>query len=308
MIEFARSMWMPQAASTHAGQVDALIGWVHLLMLVLFVGWGIFFFYILVRFRKRRNPKANYEGTHSHLSRYVEGAVAVIEIALLFGLSVPVWARQIANPVPAEEAMTIRVVGQQFAWNIHYPGADGVFGATSVDLVDAEANPVGVDRDDVMAKDDVVTVNQLHIPVDTPIRIELSAFDVVHSFFLPEMRVKQDAIPGMTIPLQLHRHRNRRVGDRLRPTVRPRPLPDARLLHRARPGRLRRLDGRTRRRGGGRLPAQGLLRLTANTANGTPIADLTARTALPNVTFERQCWSPGTATSFQPSLPPSPRE
>ena len=194
-------MWMPQAASTHAGQVDGLIGWVHLLMLVLFVGWGIFFFFILVRFRKRRNPKANYEGTHSHLSRWVEGAVAVIEIALLFGLSVPVWARVVANPTPAEEAMTIRVVGQQFAWNIHYPGADGVFGATSVDLVDAEANPVGVDRDDVMAKDDIVTVNQLHIPVDTPIRIELSSFDVVHSFFLPEMRVKQDAIPGMTIPL-----------------------------------------------------------------------------------------------------------
>ena len=201
MIEFARSMWMPQAASAHAGQVDGLIGWVHLLMLVLFVGWGIFFFYILARFRARRQPRANYHGTHSHLSRYIEGAVAVIEIALLFGLSVPVWARQIANPVPAEEAMTIRVVGQQFAWNIHYPGADGMFGATSVDLVDAEVNPVGLDRDDVFAKDDVTTVNQLHVPVDTPIRIELSAFDVVHSFFLPEMRVKQDAIPGMTIPL-----------------------------------------------------------------------------------------------------------
>ena len=201
MIEFARSMWMPHAASTHAGQVDSLIGWVHLLMLVLFVGWGIFFFFILVRFRRRRNPKANYEGTHSHLSRYVEGAVAVIEIVLLFGLSVPVWARQIANPTPVEEALTIRVVGQQFAWNIHYPGADGVFGATSVDLVDAESNPVGVDRDDVMAKDDIVAVNQLHIPVDTAIRIELRSFDVVHSFFLPEMRVKQDAIPGMIIPL-----------------------------------------------------------------------------------------------------------
>ena len=101
----------------------------------------------------------------------------------------------------AEEALTIRVVGQQFAWNIHYPGADGVFGATSVDLVDAEGNPLGVDRNDVFAKDDVTTVNQLHIPVDTPIRIELRSFDVVHSFSLPEMRVKQDAIPGMTIPL-----------------------------------------------------------------------------------------------------------
>ena len=201
MIEFARSLGLPAAASAHAGQVDGLIGWVHLLMLVLFVGWGAFFFYVLVRFRKRRQPRANYHGTHSHLSRYLEGVIAVIEIALLFGLSVPVWARQIANPVAAEEAHTIRVVGQQFAWNIHYPGADGMFGATSTELVDAEVNPLGVDRDDLFAKDDIVTVNQLHIPVNTPIRIELSSFDVVHSFSLPEMRVKQDAIPGMVIPL-----------------------------------------------------------------------------------------------------------
>lgn len=201
MIEFARSLGLPPAASAHAGQIDSLIGWVHLLMLVLLIGWGIFFCYILLRFRQRRQPRANYHGTHSHLSRYVEGAVAVIEVALLFGLSVPVWARQVANPVPADEALTIRVVSQQFAWNIHYPGADGVFGATAIELIDAEANPVGLDRNDVFAKDDVTTVNQLHVPVDTPVRIELLSFDVVHSFFLPEMRVKQDAIPGMTIPL-----------------------------------------------------------------------------------------------------------
>ena len=201
MIGFARWLGLPSAASAHAGQVDSVIGWVHLLMLVLFVGWGAFFFYVLVRFRRRRNPRANYEGTHSHVSRYFEVAIAVIEVVLLFGLSVPVWARQIANPVTAEEALTIRVTGQQFAWNIHYPGADGVFGATAPDLVDAEGNPLGVDRDDVFAKDDITTVNQLHVPVNTPIRIELAAFDVVHSFFLPQMRVKQDAIPGMTIPL-----------------------------------------------------------------------------------------------------------
>lgn len=162
---------------------------------------SFFFIYILVRFRAKNNPRASYKGTKSHFSRYIEGAVAIVEIALLFGLSVPVWSREIANPIPAEDALTIRVVGQQFAWNIHYPGVDGVFGATSIDLVDSEANPLGVDRDDIFAKDDIVTINQLHIPVNTPIRIELSSFDVIHSFSLPEMRVKQDAIPGLTIPL-----------------------------------------------------------------------------------------------------------
>ena len=92
-------------------------------------------------------------------------------------------------------------MGQQFAWNIHYPGPDGVFGNSSVDLVDEAENPIGLDRSDDFAKDDVVTVNQLHIPVNTPINISLSTKDVIHSFSLTELRVKQDAIPGMEIPV-----------------------------------------------------------------------------------------------------------
>ena len=201
MAAFARLLGLPTAASEHASQVDAVIGATHILMIALFLGWFVFFIYLLIRFRQSRQPTAIYQGTRSHAAKYIEYAIVVAEGALLFGLSVPVWSRQIANPVSADQAQTIRVIGQQFAWNIHYPGEDGIFGSTVNELIDAESNPVGVDRNDPFAKDDIITVNQLHIPVSTTIRIELSSYDVIHSFFLPEMRVKQDAIPGMIIPL-----------------------------------------------------------------------------------------------------------
>jgi cytochrome c oxidase subunit 2 len=95
----------------------------------------------------------------------------------------------------------VRVVGEQFAWNVHYPGPDGVFGRTAIDLVDAASNPLGLDRDDPAAADDVTTINQLHLPVGKPAIIHLSSKDVIHSFMLNEMRVKQDAVPGVSIPV-----------------------------------------------------------------------------------------------------------
>lgn len=201
MAAFARLLGLPTAASEHASQVDAVIGATHILMIALFLGWFIFFIYLLIRFRRSRQPTAIYQGTRSHAAKYIEYAIVVAEVALLFGLSVPVWSRQIANPVSADQAQTIRVIGQQFAWNIHYPGPDGVFGKTSPELVDEAENPIGIDRSDDFAKDDVFTVNQLHIPVNTPINISLSTKDVIHNFKLTELRVSQDAIPGMEIPV-----------------------------------------------------------------------------------------------------------
>ena len=98
------------------------------------------------------------------------------------------------------ESLHVRVIAQQFAWNIHYPGEDGIFGSTNVNLVDEESNPIGLDRKG-NGSDDIVTINQLHLPVNEQVLIYLSTKDVIHNFSLPEMRVKQDAIPGMEIPI-----------------------------------------------------------------------------------------------------------
>jgi len=99
-----------------------------------------------------------------------------------------------------EDAVNIVVTGQQFAWNNHYSGEDGIFGRTDVALI-TPTNPVGLDGNDPAAADDFVLINQLTVPVDRPVKITLRALDVIHSFFLPHHRVKQDAVPGMSIPV-----------------------------------------------------------------------------------------------------------
>ncbi len=191
---------LPMAASTHAGEIDHMIVLVHWLMLVLFVGWGVYFIYALVRFRQGANPRANYHGVKSHYSSYVEVAVAVIEVVLLVFFAIPAWSARVSALPSESESVVVRVVGEQFAWNVHYPGRDGRFGRTDIKLV-APDNPLGLDRQDPNAKDDIATINQLNLPVNRPVIVHLSTKDVIHSFSLQEMRVKQDAIPGMSIPV-----------------------------------------------------------------------------------------------------------
>ena len=190
----------PRQASTHAAEVDHMTILVHWLMLVLFIGWGFFFLFVLFRFRKGANPKASYTGAHGKFAKSTEVAVAIIEIALLVFYAIPAWATRV-KAFPAEsQAVVVRVVAEQFAWNIHYPGPDGKFGRTDIALVSAD-NPIGLDRRDPDAKDDITTINQLNLPIDRPVLVHLTSKDVIPSFGLYEMRVKQDAIPGMTIPV-----------------------------------------------------------------------------------------------------------
>ncbi|HYO79499.1 MAG TPA: hypothetical protein VE010_23735 [Thermoanaerobaculia bacterium] len=192
--------YMPPDYSAHGAELDALSAYVHWLMLALFIGWGILFAFMLFRFRAKRHPKAIYHGTKSHASKWAEIGVFVIECVLLFGISIPAWSRWTTRPSRDQNAMEIRVVGEQFAWNIHYPGADGIFGKTDVNHV-SSSNPLGIDVADPHAKDDVTSLNVLHLEVNRPVIIRLTSKDVIHSFFLPYMRVKQDATPGMEVPV-----------------------------------------------------------------------------------------------------------
>jgi cytochrome c oxidase subunit 2 len=192
---------LPPLGTAHGAQIDSLIGWTHVFMLILFVGWGGFFVLALIRFRRSRNPVANYTGVKSHASNYSEVAVAVVEAILLFAFSIPIWAARVDRMPSNSEALLVQVTGEQFAWNIHYAGPDGVFGRTDLKLLDAVSNPLGLDRSDPAAKDDVTTLNQLYLPVNKPIIVRLRSKDVIHSFGVPEFRVKQDAIPGLTIPI-----------------------------------------------------------------------------------------------------------
>jgi cytochrome c oxidase subunit II len=191
---------LPIAASAHAAEVDHMTVLVHWLMLVLFVGWGAFFAFVLVRFRKGANPRADYTGAKGKFAKSVELLVVVAEAILLVVYAIPAWATRVRDFPPENEAVVVRVVGEQFAWNVVYPGRDGRFGRTDINRV-ASDNPVGLDRSDPDAKDDIVTINQLTLPVDRPILVHLTSKDVIHSFGLYEMRVKQDAVPGLDIPV-----------------------------------------------------------------------------------------------------------
>jgi cytochrome c oxidase subunit 2 len=198
---------LPELASEHGRSVDDLIIYVHWLMIVLFVGWLAYFAYALLRFRRSRNPKADYFGVKNHASNYIEGAVALIEGILLIGVAVPFWAKAVDKFPKESESTVVQVVAQQFAWNVRYPGKDGVFGRQDMHAV-TETNVFGVDPADPNGKDDIQTLNEIHIPLvknpdgeNKPAIIYISSRDVIHSFKVIAMRICQDAIPGMRVPI-----------------------------------------------------------------------------------------------------------
>ena len=205
MIE--KLLGLPVLASEHGRQVDNVIVYVHWLMIVLFVGWLGFFAITLFRFHRSRHPKANYFGVRSHVSSYLEVAVAIVEAVLLFGLSIPLWAKAVDKFPKESESTVIQIVAQQFAWNARYPGKDGIFGKQDMRWVSAD-NTFGVDPNDPHGKDDVQTLNEIHVPFVKnpdgqirPVILFISSKDVIHSFKVIAMRITQDAIPGMRIPL-----------------------------------------------------------------------------------------------------------
>ena len=112
---------------------------------------------------------------------------------------------------PPADAVPIEVLGKQFAWSFRYPGPDGKFGRTDLKLVnDSGGNPFGLDDKDPASKDDIVSAS-LKIPAGKPIKLIMHSRDVIHNFFVRELRVKQDIVPGMEIPLQLSGRYDRRL-------------------------------------------------------------------------------------------------
>src|ERR1700684_2667411 len=135
---------LPPLASENGQDVDNLVIYVHWLMIALFIGWIIYFFYALHRFRSSRNPKADYVGVKSHASSYVELAVAGVEAVLLIFIAVPLWAKAVDKFPDAKDATVIQIVAQQFVWNARYAGPDGMFGKEDMKLVSL-TNVFGVD-------------------------------------------------------------------------------------------------------------------------------------------------------------------
>src|SRR4051812_6599205 len=134
----------PPNASEEGFQIDHILEFSHWFMAALFVGWSAFFIYVLIRFRKGRNPVANHVGVKSGISTHLEFAVVLVEAVLLIGFAIPLWGKFVSDFPDDKEAILVHAVGQQFNWNFHMPGPDGQFGHRDVTLVSTN-NPLGLD-------------------------------------------------------------------------------------------------------------------------------------------------------------------
>ena len=168
--------WLPENISTFGGQIDQLFYWIYYLTTFVFLGVFITLVVFLVKYRRREGHTATYYHGNNTLEIIWTIIPALIVVAL--GIhSAGVW-KAIKTDIPPSDYV-VKVIGKQYNWDFTYPGADGILGT----------------------KDDFTLPNELYVPANKPIRIELTATDVIHSFFVPVLRVKQDAMPGKTVPL-----------------------------------------------------------------------------------------------------------
>ena len=198
----------PELVSQNGGDIDGLIIAVHLLMLVLFVGWIIYYFVALWKFRASSNPKADYKGVKSKtITNSIEGAVIVAELVLVV-VATYYWNFYVNKSDDFSDDSVIRVTAEQFAWSARYPGADGKLGAQSKTLVSG-ANPFGIDKTDPHGEDDIeVLKSDIVVPMkknkdgtSKSVTIDLASKDVIHCFKVLPLRVCQDVIPGLRIPI-----------------------------------------------------------------------------------------------------------
>lgn len=193
--------WLPRVASEHGPSIDGMIRYLLIATGGVFVVGHAVLIAFLWRYREGSsegyrpvNPKKEWLWALVPvliMTMISEGGV------LLIGL--PVWAKVYGEP--PKDALVIEVVGKQFEWLVRYPGADGKFGRVSPHLVHATENPLGLDPSDPSARDDIV-LRSLTIPSGRHVVIRLRSHDVLHSFCIPEFRVKQDVVPGFTATTQ----------------------------------------------------------------------------------------------------------
>ncbi len=176
------SKWFPEAASSYAADIDGLFGVIYWMTAVTFLLVMVLMVAFLFLYRARSGHKAVYSHGNGTLELIWTLTPALILIWLTFR-SQAVWEK-VRGPMP-EGDVHIGVSAKQFNWFFHYPGQDGQLGATT--------------KDGTFESGDNVQVNGLHVPVGKVVRISLASQDVIHSFFLPHMRLKQDAVPGRTI-------------------------------------------------------------------------------------------------------------
>lgn len=195
---FVKKWWFPEGITTHAAALDSQFLLTIIIVGIAFTAAQVGLGYTVWKYRDRGPGD---RAVYSHGSNRLEVVWTVVTAVIFIGLAVmgqSVWASLHFNQ-PPPGSFQIEVVAQQFQWNFHYGGADGVFGRTDPNLIDDSAlNYIGLDPADPNTKDDVVH-SVIAIPANRPVELILRSRDVIHNFWVPELRFKQDLVPGMAI-------------------------------------------------------------------------------------------------------------
>jgi cytochrome c oxidase subunit II len=195
---FVKKWWFPTAISEHAAALDRQFLLTIIVVGIAFIAAQVGLGYMVWKYRDRGQAA---RALYSHGSNRLEVVWTIVTAVIFIGLAVmgqSVWASLHFNKAPAG-AFQVEVVAQQFAWTFHYAGKDGVFGRTDPTLInDDSQNFVGLDDADPNARDDA-QVATLVVPEGRPVELILRSKDVIHNIWVPQLRFKQDLVPGMLI-------------------------------------------------------------------------------------------------------------
>ncbi|MGD8329460.1 MAG: cytochrome-c oxidase [Acidobacteriota bacterium] len=193
----------PELASSHGAGVDSMMVYLLICTGAMFLAGHLLLGYMILV--NRRNDRVSLRMATPKTERMFSVVLGFVMALAAEGgvvvIGVPVWDEYYGAEIP-DNAVTVEVLAQQFVWNFRYPGPDGVFGRTDPSFYDDVTNPMGIDRSDPASADDIVSINNLYLPGEETVHLVIKSRDVIHSFFLPHFRVKQDAVPGMSIDVK----------------------------------------------------------------------------------------------------------
>lgn len=184
--------WMPPNAAAHGVAVDRLMRWDLGAMAACFLLANVLLIWLALR------PRRGLRAASSWRAELIPLSLLVLLYIVMAVTAEHLWARERFEGA-APEALHVEVVGEQFQWYFHYPGDDAAYGMSQPQLVNAAlGNPIGLDPTDDHGRDDIVA-SELVLPVHREVDLQLRSLDVIHGFFVPEMRLKQNAVPGLVL-------------------------------------------------------------------------------------------------------------
>lgn len=191
--------WLPPLASEHGAGIDRMVNFLLVTVGAMFLAGHIALAWFIWRGSRRGQVSFRLP---SKWAERIWLAVPIVLMSLVaeggvLVLGLPVWDTFYRREPPPDSVL-VEIFAQQFAWNVRYGGADNTFGPTDPRRI-RDDNPIGLDKSHPASRDDIVQLGLVQLPVNRPVHVRLRSRDTLHSAFLPHLRVKQDAVPGMTI-------------------------------------------------------------------------------------------------------------